>query len=381
MTVTIKEVTNRRLLRKFVNFPFKLYRDSAYWVPTALRSDEMNTLRRDKNPAFAFCKAKYWLAYKNGKIAGRIAGIINPRYQERWGNAYARFGWIDFIDDAQVSQSLLNKVEEWAQEQGMQGVHGPLGFTDMDPEAMLVDGFEELGTMIGLYNYPYYRLHMENAGYVKDTDWVEFEIKVPTGGVEKIKKLAEIVEERYHLHYLEAQNKKELLQYAHQLFDLLEEAYQHLYGVTPLSREQIDAYISQYLGFISLEFVPIVLDETNKMVAFGIAMPSLSQALRKSRGRLLPLGIVYLLSALRKNNKGDLYLIAIRKDFQGKGVNSMLMTRLLDVFARMGITSVESNPELEDNINVQAQWKHFEYRQHKRRRVFIKRLENLDSKK
>jgi GNAT superfamily N-acetyltransferase len=374
MTITIKEVTNRRLLREFVNFPFKLYRDNPYWVPT-LRSDDLNTLRKDKNPAFAFCQAKYWLAYKDGKIAGRIAGIINPRYQERWGNAYARFGWIDFINDDQVSQSLLSKVEEWAQEQGMQAVHGPLGFTDMDPEAMLVEGFDEMGTLIGIYNYPYYQTHLEKAGYVKDTDWVEFEIKVPAGEVEKIKKLAEIVEERYHLHYLNAKNKKELLQYAQQLFELLEEAYQDLYGVTPLSQEQINTYIDQYLGLLSPEFIPIVLDESNKMVAFGIAMPSLSQALRKSRGRLFPFGFLHLLHALHKNNKGDLCLIAIRKDFQGKGINSMLMTSLLDVFAKMGITSVESNPELEDNIHVQAQWKHFETRQHKRRRVFIKTLE------
>lgn len=374
MTITIKEVTNRRLLREFVNFPFKLYRDNPCWVPT-LRSDDLNTLRKDKNPAFAFCQAKYWLAYKDGKIAGRIAGIINPRYQERWGNAYARFGWIDFINDDQVSQSLLSKVEEWAQEQGMQAVHGPLGFTDMDPEAMLVEGFDEMGTLIGIYNYPYYQTHLEKAGYVKDTDWVEFEIKVPAGGVEKIKKLAEIVEERYHLHYLNAKNKKELLQYAQQLFELLEEAYQDLYGVTPLSQEQINTYIDQYLGLLSPEFIPIVLDESNKMVAFGIAMPSLSQALRKSRGRLFPFGFLHLLHALHKNNKGDLCLIAIRKDFQGKGINSMLMTSLLDVFAKMGITSVESNPELEDNIHVQAQWKHFETRQHKRRRVFIKTLE------
>lgn len=374
MTITIKEVTNRRLLREFVNFPFKLYRDNPYWVPT-LRSDDLNTLRKDKNPAFAFCQAKYWLAYKDGKIAGRIAGIINPRYQERWGNAYARFGWIDFINDDQVSQSLLSKVEEWAQEQGMQAVHGPLGFTDMDPEAMLVEGFDEMGTLIGIYNYPYYQTHLEKAGYVKDTDWIEFEIKVPAGGVEKIKKLAKLVEERYHLHYLNAKNKKELLQYAQQLFELLEEAYQDLYGVTPLSQEQINTYIDQYLGLLSPEFIPIVLDESNKMVAFGIAMPSLSQALRKSRGRLFPFGFLHLLHALHKNNKGDLCLIAIRKDFQGKGINSMLMTNLLDVFAKMGITSVESNPELEDNIHVQAQWKHFETRQHKRRRVFIKMLE------
>jgi len=374
MTITIQEASDARSLRKFVKFPYQLYKNNPYWVPT-LRSDELNTLRKDKNPAFAFCQAKYWLAYKDGKLVGRVAGIINPRYHERWGNPYARFGWIDFVDDPQVSQALLQTVEAWAKEQGMQAVHGPLGFTDLDPEAMLVEGFDEMGTLAAIYNFPYYRTHMENAGYKKDTDWVEFEIKVPAGGVEKISKLAKVVTERYHLHMLDAKNKKELLRYAHQLFELLDEAYQHLYGVTPLSQEQMDAYIKQYLGFIDPEFVPIVLDENNRMVAFGIAMPSLSQALQKSRGKLFPIGFIYLLSALRKNTRGDLYLIAVREDFQGKGINSMLMEHLLKVFARMGITLVESNPELEDNLSVQVQRKYFETRQHKRRRVFIKHLE------
>ncbi|NMC47009.1 MAG: GNAT family N-acetyltransferase [Chloroflexi bacterium] len=374
MTITIQEASDARSLRKFVNFPYRLYKNNPNWVPP-LYSDELNTLRKDKNPAFAFCQAKYWLAYKNGKIVGRVAAIINPRYHERWGNNYARFGWIDFVDDAQVSQALLQTVEDWAKEQGMQAVHGPLGFTDLDPEALLVEGFDEMGTLAAIYNYPYYGTHMENAGYHKDIDWVEFEIKVPAGGVEKISKLAKVVTERYHLRLLSARNKQELLQYAHQLFELLDEAYRHLYGVTPLSREQMDAYIQQYLGFISPEFVPIVLDEQDRMVAFGIAMPSLSLALRKSKGRLLPLGLFYLLRALHTNNKGDLYLVAIRHDFQGKGVNAMLMEHLLRVFSKMGITSVESNPELEDNLAVQVQWKHFETRQHKRRRVYIKHLD------
>lgn len=373
MSITIKEVSDPRSLRKFIDFPCQLYKHNPYWVPS-LRSDELNTLRKDKNPAFAFCQAKYWLAYKDGKLVGRVAGIINPRYQERWGNNYARFGWIDFVDDAQVSRALLHTVEEWAKEQGMQAVHGPLGFTDLDPEAMLVEGFEEMGTLAAIYNHPYYATHMEGAGYRKDTDWVEFEIKVPENGVEKISKLAKVVEERYHLHLLIAKNKKELLRYAHPIFDLLEEAYQHLYGVTPLNQGQVDAYINQYFGFISEEFVPIVLDEKGRMVAFGIAMPSLSRALQKSKGRIFPVGFIYLLRALHKNDKGDLYLIAIRKDFQGKGVNAMLMAHLLDVFARMGISSVESNPELEDNLAVQVQWKYFETRQHKRRRVYIKHL-------
>lgn len=371
MTIIIKEVTNQTDLRRFIQFPHKLYAGNPYWVPN-LRSDERNTLHWNKNPAHAFCTAKYWLAYKDGKIAGRIAGIINPRYEERWQNAYARFGWIDFVDDMDVSLALLHTVEKWAKDQGMNSIHGPLGFTDLDPEAMLIEGFDEMGTLAAIYNYPYYGVHMEKAGYIKDVDWVEYEIKVPQGGIERISKLAAIVEDRYHLHFLAAKTKKQLLRYAHQLFELLDEAYQHLYGVTPLTSDQMNAYIEQYLGFISPEFVPIVLDENDRMVAFGIAMPSLSNALRKSGGKILPFGFIHLLHALHKNDKGDLYLVAVRKDFQSKGVNAMLITHLLDVFSRMGITSVESNPELENNLQVQTQWKHFETRQHKRRRVFIK---------
>lgn len=373
MSITIKEVTTRAQLRKFIDFPYKLYKDNPNWVPN-LRSDDMNCLRKDKNPAFAFCKAAYWLAYKDGELVGRIAGLINPRYETRWEKPYARFGWIDFIDDPQVSQALLSTVETWAKTQGMQAVHGPLGFTDLDREAMLVEGFDELGTLATIYNHPYYPDHMQKAGYVKDIDWVEYQIKVPDQPVEKISKLAGVVAKRFKLHMLEAKNKKELLRYTLQLFELLDEAYQHLYGVTPLSREQMEAYIKQYFGFISPEYVPIVLDENDRMVAFGIAMPSLSQALRKAKGRIFPLGFIHLLRALRQNDKADLYLVAIRKDFQGKGVNAMLITHLLDVFKHDGITRVESNPELENNLNVQTQWKHFETRQHKRRRVFIKQL-------
>jgi len=236
-----------------------------------------------------------------------------------------------------------------------------------------VEGFEEVATLAASYHFPYYKEHMQRAGYSKDTDYVEFEIKVPKGKVEKISKLAEIVAKRNALHFLNAKNRKELLRFAPQIFELMEEAYLH-YGVTPLTREQVDAYIDQYLGIIPPKFVPIVLDEKERMVAFGIAMPSLSKAMQKNKGKLYPFGFIPVLRALRKNDKADLYLIAIRPAYQGMGVNSMLMANMLDVFHEMGITSVESNPELEDNYKVQSQWKHFETRQHKRRRIFIKKL-------
>ncbi len=372
MTLTIKEVSNLDLLKKFVNFPYTLYSGNSYWVPS-IRSNVLNTLNWEKNPAFEYCKAKYWLAYKGGKIVGRIAGIINPRFEERFNRRFARFGWFDFIDDAEVSNALLKTAEDWARAEKQEAIHGPLGFTNLDPEAMLIEGFNEVATLAASYHFPYYKEHMEHAGYSKDTDYVEFEIKVPKGKVEKISKLAEIVAKRNNLHFLNAKNRKELLCFAPQIFELMEEAYQH-YGVTPLTREQVDAYIDQYLGIIPPQFVPIVLDKDERMVAFGIAMPSLSKAMQKNKGKLFPFGFISVLHALRKNDKADLYLIAIRPAFQGMGVNAMLMTNMLDVFHEMGIKSVESNPELEDNYKVQSQWKHFETRQHKRRRIFIKKL-------
>jgi len=372
MTILIKEINSLDLLKKFVDFPLKLYAGNPYWVPS-IRSNILNTLRRDKNPAFAYCQAKYWLAYKDGRIVGRIAGIINPRFKDRFQHRYARFGWFDFIDDNEVSAALLKTVEDWARSEKQEAIHGPLGFTNLDPEAMLVEGFEEVATLAASYHYPYYHEHMERAGYGKDTDYVEFEIKVPQGKVEKISKLAEIVAKRNNFHLLNTKNRKELLRFAPQIFDLMEEAYQH-YSVTPLTREQVDGYIDQYLGIIAPKFVPIVLDENERMVAFGIAMPSLSKAMQKNRGRLFPFGFIPVLRALQKNDKADLYLIAIRPIYQGMGVNAMLMAHMLDVFHEMGITSVESNPELEDNYKVQSQWKHFETRQHKRRRIFIKQL-------
>jgi ribosomal protein S18 acetylase RimI-like enzyme len=372
-TIEIKEVTTIHGLKDFVNFPFDLYNGNAFWVP-ALRSDDLNTFRKDKNPAFEFCDAKYWLAYKGRKIVGRVAGIINNRHIEKWGQPYARFGWIDFTDDPEVSSMLLKTVEYWACSQGLTAVHGPLGFTDMDREGMLVEGFNELGTLATSYNYPYYADHMQAAGYVKDIDWVEYELRMPQKPDEKIARLADVLMRRYNLRLLKFKDKKEMLKYAEALFDLLQEAYQHLYGVTPMSRRQVDAYIKQYFGLISPDFVPMVVDAQDRLVAFGITLPSLSLALQKAKGRLFPFGFIHLLSALNKNDKGDLYLVAVSHDYQGRGVNAILINRMIEVFKQFGIKSVESNPELENNLQVQTQWKNFDYRQHKRRRVYIKHL-------
>jgi GNAT superfamily N-acetyltransferase len=374
MALEIREVRTRRDLKRFVRYPLSLYRGNTCWVPP-LFFDEMNTLRRDRNPAFEHCEARTWLAVRDGRIVGRVAAILNRRHAEKWNQKYMRFGWIDFEDDAETARALLAAVEAWARETGMEAVHGPLGFTDLDREGMLVEGFDQLGTMATIYNHAYYPEHLERAGYAKDTDWVEYEIRVPESPNETVERVADIALRRYHLRLLEARGKKDLLPYAKDLFDLIDDAYKNLYGTVPLTRRQVDAYVKQYFGFIQPDFVPIVLDEDGRMVAFGITMPSLSKALQKAKGNLLPFGFWHLLRALRRNDRADLYLVAVRSEYQRKGVNAILIHKMNEVYNRLGIRTVESNPELETNRLVQEQWKFFEKRNHKRRRCFIKRLD------
>jgi ribosomal protein S18 acetylase RimI-like enzyme len=373
MAVELKEVFSAQDLNAFIKFPFSLYKGNTYWVPP-LAGDERNTLRRDRNPAFEYCQARYWLALRDGKPAGRVAAILNQRHIEKWGQKYLRFGWLDFIDDPDVSAALLGAVEAWARELGMEAVHGPLGFTNMDHAGMLIEGFDELATMATLYNFPYYPQHLERLGYGKHTDWVEYELTMSPVPNETIARIAELARRRYKLHLLETTSKKELLPYARQLFQIYNEEYKNLYSAVPLSEAQIESAIRQYFGLISPKFVPVVLDEQGKMAAFGIVMPSLSRALQRSRGRLFPFGFLHLLWALNKNDRADLYLVAVKSEYQGKGVNAILMDAVHRLFLKLGIQKIETNPELEWNANVQGQWKYYQKRQHKRRRAFIKQL-------
>jgi GNAT superfamily N-acetyltransferase len=369
----IVEVTTVPGLKKFVDFQYGLYSGNPFFIPP-LRSDEMNTLRWDKNPAFDFCEAKYWLACRGNKVVGRVAGIINRRYNQIWGRKTAKFGWIDFIDDGEVARALLETVEAWAKSKGMELVCGPLSFCGMDREGTLVEGFEELGTISTLYNFPYYKDHFEKLGYGKDTDWVEYSLKVPREIPEKVDRLGEVVMKRSKLRLVEAKTAKELLPYGKELFDLLNEAYKDLEGAVPLTDKQVDMYVKQYFTYINAEYVKIILDEKNKIAAFGIGMPSLSKAFQKARGRLFPFGFVHILRAIKKNDSLDLYLVAVRPDLQNKGVNAVLMTEMNRSCIRNGIVRVESGGELEDNAKVQAFWKHYDARQHKRRRSFVKEL-------
>jgi len=370
----VEEVNNKRDLKKFVSFPLNLYRKSKEYVP-GLYFDEINTFSEDKNPAFEYCEARKWLCYRDSEIVGRIAGIINRKYIERWGKKAVRFGWFDFIDDEEVSDLLLNEVIKWGKEKGLEEIHGPLGFTDLDYEGMLIEGFDEVGTLATIYNYPYYPEHLGKKGYIKEADWVEFEIKVPDSIPEKAERIAKIVTDKFKVRILEAKSRKDLFPYGKQLFETINSAYKDLFGFVPLTGRQIDYYVKQYFGFISPDYVKIIVDEKNNLAGFVIGMPSLTKALQKSRGRLFPFGFLHILKALRKSNKYvDLYLGAIRPDLQGKGADALLMTELTRSCIKNKIISAESNIELETNVLVQGHWKYFNSRLHKRRRCFTKKI-------
>ncbi len=373
MSITIKEVITKGDLKKFIKFPFELYKGNKYWVPPLI-FDDVKTLSKDKNPAFEFCDARYWLAYKDGKIAGRIAAIINHKFNETWNQKAIRFGWIDFIDDENVAAALINEVEKWGKEKGLEYIHGPLGFTDFDPEGLLIEGFEELSTFGAIYNYPYYEKHIEKLKYTKDVDWIEFNVETPRELNEKVERIAGVVAQRNKLRMLEVKKAKDLLPYANEIFHLINDAYKDLYGFVSLTDKQIEMYTKAYFGFIKPGYVPVILDEEGRVAAFGITMPSLSKAMQRANGSLFPFGFIHILNAMKNNPDADLYLTAVRRDLQNKGVNSMLINEVNKVFINNNIKFVETNRELEENSKIQAQWRFYNSRQHKRRRCYKKNL-------
>jgi len=374
MAVEIQEVKTKKELKKFIRFGIDLYKDCEFAAPPLLMDDLLN-LSKNTNPALEFCETAYFIALKDGKIAGRIAGIINPLANETWQQKNARFGWVDFIDDAEVSAALFQAAEKWAKSKGMTAIHGPLGFTDFDHEGTLIEGFDKLGTLATIYNYPYYPVHIEQNGYKKDIDWKEYLITVPEVFPEKYFRIADIVKQKFNLTSKRFKSRKEVVNnYAYKIFDLLNLCYSHLYGFTKLNEKQIHFYIKLYFSFFRLDTISIVVDEKDDVVALGIAMPSFSRALQKAKGKLLPLGWYYMLRSLYKNNIIDLYLIAVHPDYQSKGVTSVIFADLMPNAAKNGYKFAESNPELETNTRMSSQWGSFEYVNHKKRRVYIKSI-------
>ena len=377
MSVEIKKVSSRSELKKFIRFNYELYKENPYSVPD-LYQDVLNTFNVEKNPAFEFCEAQCYLALRDGKIVGRVAAIINRRANETWNRKVVRFGWIDFIDDMEVSRALIEAVKAWGREKGMLQIEGPLGFTDMDPEGMLIEGFDQLSTMATIYNHPYYPLHMEKLGFGKAADWVEWKIYIPDAIPEKHQRISDIIQRKYNLHIRKYTDKKEVIKtgIGRKIFELINEAYAPLFGFSKMTDRQIDDYVNQYIPVIDLRMVTVVENADNELIAVGISMPSMSKALQKAKGKFLPFGWFHLLKALKwKHSKVlDLLLVGVRPDYQSKGVNALLFTDLIPIYQEMGFEYAESNPELEVNEKVQSQWQYFKTEQHKRRRCFVASL-------
>lgn len=375
--VTIKKVETKNDLKKFIRFNYELYKNNPYSVPDLY--EDMLTTFSDKNAAMEFCEAAYFLAYKDGKLAGRVAAIINHKANKTWNLNNVRFGWIDFIDDEEVSKALIDTVEAWGKEKGMTTIQGPLGFTDMDAEGMLIEGFEELSTMATIYNYPYYPQHIEKLGFEKDADWIEMFIKVPreTGMPERMSRISEIVMKKYDLRIKKYTSTKKIAKdYGQEIFKVINEAFKPLFGYSELSQKQIDQYVKMYLPVLDLKLVSLITEANGRLVAVGISMPSMSRALQKAKGKLTPLGWWHLLKTLKikKPKILDLMLVGVLPEYQSKGINSILFYDLLPIYISEGYEYVETNPELEENSKVQQQWIYFERRQHKRRRCYKKEI-------
>ena len=375
MAIEIRKIDTKGGLKKFVKWGIDLYKGNECFVPP-LVMDDVNTLDPHNNPAFDFCESIYFMAYDDGKPVGRIAGIINNVVNEKTGKKTLRFGWVDFIDDPRVSEALFRAVEVWGRSKGMEEIVGPLGFSDMDPEGMLVEGFDQEGTMATIYNYPYYPKHLEAMGFEKEADWVEFRMTVPDGIPERYQRISDIIKRKYELSTPKYTSAKKLVKdYGQEIFQLINEAYSELYGYSPLTPRQINRYISMYIPVLRLDNISLIVDKDKKLIGVGIAMPSMSKALIKCRGRMFPFGWIHLLKALRgQNDVVDLLLVAVKPEYQSKGVNSLLFTDLIPCLIKNGYKFAESNPELELNQKVQSQWGYFETRQHKRRRAFRKSL-------
>lgn len=372
--VIIKQVVTEKDLMNFIKFPMELYRNNPNYVPPLI-NEEKNVWKKDQNPALEYSVSKQFLAYKNDKIAGRIAVIINNKEAKELGIRKVRFGWLDFIDDLEVSEALINEAVKFAKENQIQKIEGPMGFTNLDKAGMLIFGFDKLATMIGLYNSDYYPEHMEKLGLVKEKEWVEFELQFPDVLPEKVEKFSSLIAQKYKLRTLKFNNKKEILPYVEPMFKLLDETYKSLSTYTPISDEQIQSYKEKYFGFIDKDYITCVADENDNLVAFAITMPSYSKALQKANGKLFPFAWWHFLQAGKKNDRANFYLIGIHPEYQRRGVTSMIFKAIQMNLKDKGIKYLETNPELEENKNVQVLWQEYHPVHHKSRRTYSKEIE------
>lgn len=376
-TIDVREVVTKRDRKRFVEFPNRLYKNNPNYVP-GFFADDVDDWDEKKNPAFAYCEAKCFLAYEGDRLVGRIGVILSHAANEKWGTNRVRFSCVDFIDDERVSRALFETAERFAREKGCDQIHGPLGFCDLDREGMLVEGFDRKSMFITYYNAPYYAEHLERLGYRRDTDWIEYRINIPTPDSKEgqmIARLARRLERQGEYRIAELKRRSDYRPYVKQVFRLVNEAYAPLYGVVKLNEEQIDRYASKFIPLVNPDYACFVVDKNDQMVAFGVTVPSLSDAMIKCRGRLLPFGWIPVLRALSKNDTVDLLLIAIHPELQGSALIAMIFNHFIQSTNKNGIKYAETGPQLETNTKIQGQWKFFEREQHKRRRCFVKDLD------
>lgn len=374
--ITIKEVKTKRELRRFVQFGIDLYEGNPYFCPPII-TDEINTFTPEGNPALEVSDFVIYMAYRNDKVVGRIVGLINHKANEAWGVKKCRFGWFDFIDDYDVFKALMDSVANWGKQHGMEHLNGPVGFTDFDKQGLLIEGFDHSAPMASLYTHPYYVKHYERYGLRKEADWIEFQITPPTEAPERVRRLVGYISERLKLRTIKVKNAKELTKrYGYSYFDVLDAAYQKLYNYQPMTDKQKLYYCKMYFPLLNFDFVTLVANEQDEIVAVGVGMPSLSEALRKCRGRLFPFGWYHMLKALKskKITDFDLLIIAVRPDYQDKGVAALIFDEMTPHFAKYGIKRVETTAILETNHKNIANFTQYEHIQHKRRRAYIKEL-------
>lgn len=367
--IVVKEITKKSDIKKFVDFPNKLYKDNEYYVP-AFFGDELNMLNPKKNPAYEYCETKLFLAYKGKKIVGRICALINHAYNQKKNLKQMRFCRFDVIDDFEVTKLLFDEVKKWAKERGLTQIIGPIGFSDLDKQGLLIEGFNEYSNTITLYNHPYYMTHLEKLGFVKDVDWVEYQVFAPEQMSERLTRLTDAIKRRYGYKVVKLKKRSEIAPYVNKAFEIVNEAFAHLYGVVPITEKQIELAVNQFVTLVNMDYLYIVENKDGEMVGFGIMVPSLNAATKKSNGRLFPFGIFRALRALKKHKVLDMYLVAVRPAYQNLGVNALILAEGLQTCIKNGVEYAETGPELETNQEVKALWKEFKTRQHRRRRCY-----------
>ncbi|MEY3368397.1 MAG: hypothetical protein RI973_1552 [Bacteroidota bacterium] len=373
MKISLRQVETKKDLKAFISFPFDHYKGNPYWVPPLIQS-EMTQFSAADNPVFEHSDAVLFTAWKDGRMQGRIAGIINHLETAHLGEQHGRFGWLEFTDEPEISRALLEGVENWAREKGCKLLKGPHGFNQLDKNGMLTAGFDSLGTSTAAFNYPYYAGHLEALGFEKDLEWVELTFAWPGAVPDKVLRMKKLLESRYGLRVLKPSGKEELRRFFKSLFDLLQDTYIKLPGFVPISEKQSKVYVDQYIRFMRLDFVHIVLDDKGQPIGFGVSLPSFAKALQKAKGRLFPFGFIHLLKARWRNDTAELALIGVREEWRQKGVHSIVFAETGDAFEKAGISRILGNPMLEFNNNVLSLWKEFDPAIHRRRRTYRKLL-------